>query len=74
MHILLIDYIIGIIAGYIICKISNSLNLLIRENNIMKAFNFVTNREYAGSNAALVGNGKYPAFASFRQLAEWATV
>lgn len=34
----------------------------------MKAFNFVTNTEYSGQNAALVGNGKYPAFASFNQL------
>lgn len=34
----------------------------------MNAFNFVTNTEYSGQNAALVGNGKYPAFASFNQL------
>lgn len=34
----------------------------------MRAFNFVTNTEYSGQNAALVGNGKYPAFASFNQL------
>lgn len=35
----------------------------------MNAFNFVTNTEYSGQNASLVGNGKYPAFASFNQLA-----
>lgn len=34
----------------------------------MIAFNFVTNTEYSGSNAGLVSNGKYPAFASFSQL------
>lgn len=34
----------------------------------MRAFNFATNTEYSGQNAALVGNGKYPAFASFNQL------
>lgn len=34
----------------------------------MKAFNFATNVEYSGQNALLVGNGKYPAFASFNQL------
>lgn len=35
----------------------------------MIAFNFATNKEYAGSNAALQGNGKYNAFASFNQIA-----
>jgi hypothetical protein len=34
----------------------------------MRAFNFITNTEYAGANALLQGNGKYPAFASYRQL------
>lgn len=34
----------------------------------MKAFNFITNVEYSGRNAELVGNGKYPAFATFNQL------
>jgi hypothetical protein len=33
------------------------------------AFNFATNKEYAGSNATLQGNGKYNAFASFNQIA-----
>lgn len=35
----------------------------------MTAFNFITNKEYSGSNATLEGNGKYPAFASFNQIA-----
>jgi hypothetical protein len=34
----------------------------------MQAFNFTTNVEYAGSNATLAGNGKYNAFATFRQI------
>lgn len=34
----------------------------------MKAFNFVTMREYGGSNANLVSNGDLPAFATFQQL------
>lgn len=34
----------------------------------MTAFNFVTNVEYSGSNALLVGNGKYNAFATFNQI------
>jgi antirestriction protein ArdC len=32
------------------------------------AFNFSTMNDYSGSNAALVGNGKYNAFATFNQI------
>lgn len=34
----------------------------------MNAFNFTTMTEYSGQNAAIVGNGTLPAFASFNQL------
>jgi hypothetical protein len=34
----------------------------------MNAFNFATMTAYSGQNAALVGNGDIPAFATFQQL------
>lgn len=34
----------------------------------MRAFNFCTMRPYCGANAHLIGNGQYPAFATFNQV------